>query len=102
MYFISRFVKGAPPLSTFLPASLSALIAVGAAVPVYGIAGHLGRGTPAILAALFAAAVIYAVAAVLTGAADRDFLAALPGLRRFLGPKQLKNKKKDRLGVKNI
>ncbi|HHT54098.1 MAG TPA: polysaccharide biosynthesis protein [Clostridiales bacterium] len=102
MYFIARFVKGAPPLSTFLPASLSALIAVGAAVPVYGIAGHLGRGTPAILAALFAAAVIYAVAAVLTGAADRDFLAALPGLRRFLGPKQLKNKKKDRLGVKNI
>jgi len=85
MYFVAKHVFGAPSVKAFLPASISALIAVGGAIPVFGFAGRAGWGATGIFAAIITAAAIYAAVALLTGAADRDFLAALPGVRRLAG-----------------
>jgi stage V sporulation protein B len=91
MYFVAKHVFGAPPAKTFLPVSVSALVAVGGAIPVFGFAQNAGWGTLSIFAAIIAAAAIYGAVAVLTGAADRDFIMSLPGMKRL--PNKVTNQK---------
>jgi stage V sporulation protein B len=80
IYFISKYMPSAQGLGkSFLPASASALAAVGGAALVYRLTGQAMNGAFAFLPALAVATAIYIIMIFITGAATPEMLGMLPG-----------------------
>ncbi len=80
IYFISKYMpEVARSYRVILPGGLSAVAAVGGAALTMRLAGRVAGDTAALIAAFAAAAVIYIIMIVITGAAPRGLAARLDG-----------------------